>query len=71
MLNKKSSHTDSQSIYLCSMLRVNISVGNRFDFVSIGTNELMIGLFGLIISLWTASIQKHVNIGFAVHTVAN
>ena len=43
----KSSRTDSQSIYLWSMLCVNISVGNRFDFASSRmhrTNELVIGL---------------------------
>ena len=43
----KWSHTDSQSIYLWSMLCVNISVWNRFDFASNRThwtNQLMIGL---------------------------
>ena len=43
----KSSRTDIQSIYLWSMLCVNISVGNRFDFASRRThqtNQLVIGL---------------------------
>ena len=38
----KSSYIDRQSIYLWSMLRVNISVGNRFGFASIRTNQLSV-----------------------------
>ena len=38
------SHIDIQYSYLWSMLCVNISVGNRFDFASIRTNQLMICL---------------------------
>ena len=36
------SHIDIQYINLWSMLCVNISVGNRFDFASIRTNQLIV-----------------------------
>ena len=38
------SRIDIQYSYLWSMLCVNISVGNRFDFALIRTNQLMICL---------------------------
>ena len=41
------------------MLCVNMSVWNRFDFASIRTNQLVIGL---IISSWTANVRKSLSV---------
>ena len=52
-----------QSIYLWSMLCVNISVGNHFDFASIRTNQLVIGL---IVRHFADRQRPKLIIGFAV-----
>ena len=51
-----------QSIYLWSMLCV-ISVGDRFDYASIRTNQLVISW---IISSSTASIQTSLSVSLSV-----
>ena len=52
-----------QSIYLWSMLCVNISVGNQFDLASIRTNQLVIGL---IVCHFVDRQRPKIIIGFAV-----
>ena len=65
----KPSRIYSQSIYLWPMLCVNISVGNRSDFASVRTNQLVIGL---IISSWNASVQKSLSeYRFRCHCVSH
>ena len=63
----KSSRTDSQSIYLWSMLCVNISVGNRFDFASSRTHLMNQLLIGLIPGNQSVERQRPKNIIACVH----
>ena len=56
-----------QSIYLWSMLCVNISVGNEFDFASSRTNQLVIGLIVRHFFKFLDPQRPKIIIGFAVN----